>query len=138
MKTETRNNEICEAYRNGYTMHEIAEEYGITNARVSQILKENSVDIKRRSAYKNTYTNCGDYIEIGLTNCETLLVDKQDFERVSRYSWCIGCKNRVVANVNHKVVYLHRFILGEVDGVVDHINGNNRDNRRCNLRITTP
>lgn len=138
METKTRNANICEAYKRGETMCNIAKTYGITNARVSQILKENSIKIKRRSEYKNTYIDCGEFAKIRLSTGEIVLIDKQDIERVSQYSWCIGAGGRVVANVNNSLCYLHRFIIGSVGGVVDHINGNNRDNRRINLRITTP
>ncbi len=34
-------------------------------------------------------------------------------------------------------VYLHRFLLGEPDGYVDHINRNKLDNRRFNLRVVS-
>lgn len=135
MKQE-RNQNICKLYQTGDTMTEIGKKYNLTNERVSQILRENAIRIKRRSETKNKYKIVGDIVEIQTAKGETLLIDKQDIERVSKYSWCIGAKNRVVANINGKVNYLHRFILENPNGVVDHINGNNRDNRRCNLRIT--
>jgi hypothetical protein len=44
----------------------------------------------------------------------------------------------LVANINHKSIKLHRFILNAENGsVVDHINHNPLDNRKSNLRITT-
>lgn len=64
------------------------------------------------------------------------LISKCDYEKVSKYSWCESKTKRIVANVHGKVVYLWRYLLDNPDGVVDHINGNNKDNRRENLRIT--
>jgi hypothetical protein len=75
------------------------------------------------------------------------IVDEEDYERLSKYNWC--------ANVNHRTVYadradftdgkkatvkMHREILGLKRGdkrVVDHINHNGVDNRKCNLQIIT-
>ena len=137
-KNRKRDSEICKAYKNGVRIAELAKKYGLSDVRISQILKENEMQVYRKSVYKNTYYDCGDTVEILLGKGDTAIIDKEDAERVLQYSWCIGCKNRVVANVNNRVVYLHRFILGDVAGVIDHINGWNRDNRRCNLRVTTP
>jgi hypothetical protein len=42
----------------------------------------------------------------------------------------------LVANINGKVTKLHRFLLDPEPGaVIDHINGDPSDNRRCNLRL---
>lgn len=70
-----------------------------------------------------------------------VLVDEEDWEKISQYGWSIS-KNknyvRVESRINRKLVRLHRFILGltpEDKRVVDHINRNPLDNRKCNLRI---
>ena len=40
---------------------------------------------------------------------------------------------------NGKKQYLHRLIMGNPKGlVIDHINHNTLDNRKCNLRAVTP
>ena len=54
--------------------------------------------------------------------------------------WCVT-KNRkglyAQKRVNKNKIYLHRYILNNPEGVVDHINHNTLDNRKENLRITT-
>lgn len=69
-----------------------------------------------------------------------VLIDESDSWAV-KYNWYINMmghgKLRVMAYFNGKVVYLHRLLLDFPKGVVDHINGNPLDNRRCNLRATT-
>lgn len=70
---------------------------------------------------------------------EEILIDAEDFEKVKNHSWCISKTGYPVANMNGKVVKLHRYLLGlnNPDIIVDHINRNKLDNRKCNLRICT-
>lgn len=87
----------------------------------------------------------GSMKEIKLYNGQEVLVDDEDFDRVSVFSWTIskGYARRTVhvAMVNGKqvttTVSMHRFILNSPeDKWVDHINGNRLDNRKSNLRLT--
>lgn len=69
-----------------------------------------------------------------------VLIDIEDIDLVKERSWYIkdGSPNNYVAcKLNNKTVKLHRFILGVTNrkDIVDHINRNTLDNRRCNLRI---
>lgn len=72
------------------------------------------------------------------------LVDDEDYERLQKdfnnMKWCVS-KNRkglyVQKRVNKKILYLHKYIMNNTDGIIDHINHNTLDNRKCNLRITT-
>lgn len=77
---------------------------------------------------------------------QIVLVDEDCYQKVSRYSWWISKDGKspgyitVRGKVEGKTVFLHRFLLGLQTGdkkVVDHINRNTLDNRKCNLRITT-
>ena len=88
--------------------------------------------------------------EILLNRGFKAIVDDSDFDNLSLYHW------HVIINKTHRTQYasrswcknykyyhlsMHRHILGLVtnDGlIVDHINGNGLDNRRCNLRISSP
>lgn len=83
--------------------------------------------------------------EIALANGQIAIVDDDDFERASRYTWCIS-QGKAVAylpelyaihgNPGKAIVLLHRFVLGMERGRswrVQHINGNKLDNRKENL-----
>lgn len=75
---------------------------------------------------------------INLPQGKTVLIDDGDFDKVKNYHWCLSNGGYVVANINKKKVYMHRFLLDDPPGVVSHINKNELDNRRCNLRILSP
>jgi hypothetical protein len=81
---------------------------------------------------------------LSLNARQAALIDEVDLERVSALPWHAHRTgpNRVCAvnrTPGRPVLQMHRFILGAKAGeIVDHINGDPLDNRRCNLRIVTP
>ena len=89
---------------------------------------------------KNKFKIIGDVTEIYIHDYKTqnligtILIDTEDFERVKDYKW-------VYANYNYarngKLGLMHRFIMNaKKDELIDHINQNKLDNRKCNLRLT--
>lgn len=75
-------------------------------------------------------------------------VDDEDYDRLIKYPWKIENNgNTQYAFFFRKLrhgrkgirVYMHRFILGIAakGKVVDHIDGNGMNNRKCNLRAVT-
>lgn len=69
--------------------------------------------------------------------CFHVLIDREDFEKINRYSWSINTpkRGRLYVRSSHHVL-LHRFIMDAPAGKeVDHINGNLLDNRKKNLRV---
>ena len=77
-------------------------------------------------------------VRIPLTKGQFALVDVADLERVGAWRWSAtsNCGQwyavRVAAG---KRVYLHRYLLDNPDGIVDHINGDPLDCRSANLRV---
>ncbi len=81
---------------------------------------------------------------IPLTRGLHAIVDTDDYEWLSQYKWYAGRPTRagkIYARRNMSgrgIILMHRQIMHAPKGmVVDHINGNSLDNRRCNLRLCT-
>lgn len=78
--------------------------------------------------------------EILLTRGYFTTVDDEDFEAMNSLKWYASVKprGRVVAErriKDHRSISLHRLLMNpSPENVIDHINGNALDNRRCNLR----
>lgn len=75
-----------------------------------------------------------------------VLVDSEDLPKISQYkTWFIATRGNVAANHYERLgvghykrtnISLHRLIMDFPIGMdIDHINGNQLDNRRANLRI---
>lgn len=87
-------------------------------------------------------------IEIPLTQGVSAVIDREDCELVGKYKWHANRMGSnvfyAVANLSRKVsitggkILMHRLIMSARSGdIIDHINGDGADNRKCNLRVTT-
>lgn len=69
------------------------------------------------------------------------LVDDEDFEYLSQFSWCRGRGQKThyaVARVNGRVQQMHRLLLTPPRGItVDHADGDGLNNTRSNIRLAT-
>jgi hypothetical protein len=54
-------------------------------------------------------------IQIRTSKGQKILIDPDDFEKCSKYSWCISKTGYAVANIRGKVTKMHRYILGVKD-----------------------
>ena len=98
-----------------------------------------------REGKPNEYEVIGDtvYVKLNDKNGSTdkiMICDLDDWERLKVYSWhdahgyaSTGCRAK-----DQKHNKFHRMVVDAPDGlVVDHINRNTYDNRKCNLRVVS-
>jgi hypothetical protein len=92
---------------------------------------------------KNKAKQIDDTVEIQLTRGQVCLIDAVDWDVVRSYRWSFHrCRTKTYAKTSepltNRTIYMHRFLLGEPDGVeVDHVAGAGLDNRRSNLRLSS-
>ncbi len=73
-----------------------------------------------------------------LTRGEFALIDDADFMELSRYPWYCTEQRYASTGKYPNNILMHRLVMNCPEGyVVDHINGNTLDNRKCNLQIIT-
>ena len=78
--------------------------------------------------------------EIELNTGEITLVDDEDFERLTKYSWWAHLRRKGTSNARAKIkgkdTLMHRFIMNAQKGqIIDHIDRNPLNNQKSNLRF---
>lgn len=102
--------------------------------------KERSRESAKNRKTFNKYDLSGEY-GIGWTEVgDKFLFDLEDYELIKDYKWNMNKlrTNCIQANVNHTIIKMHRLVLGLKRGeIADHINRDESDNRKKNLRRCT-
>jgi hypothetical protein len=99
--------------------------------------------------YNSVSLNGKEYI-VGYLDCKgvehNFIIDKEDLDLVSKYSWHVTSNNYISTTINHedkrKALYMHNLIMnrdafngkGQTESI-DHINRVGFDNRKENLRL---
>jgi len=157
----SRNAQIVAAVKSGLTQTQVAKQFGIDRSCVSRFVGEAGARLppaerarRQHPAVSNDWPGVEPLAAILATGGAALvpnakgvpvLVDQDDFARVTSRSWsvykseglfmCVNLLKREGRAIRTK---LHRFVLNAPAGVVvDHIDGNRQDNRKANLRFCT-
>lgn len=86
------------------------------------------------------YKLVDDYVVGIFEDGQEMMFDAEHLESISSHRWHIDQLGYPATSVQKKVTRLHRFLFGDEvpkGMVIDHINRNKLDNRRCNIRICT-
>jgi hypothetical protein len=87
---------------------------------------------------RNKIKILNDYALIITQKGEEIIVDIEDIEKLSEYTWNVNVDHGYVnSRTKGKTVYIQRVILNTNSQAIDHINHNKLDNRKCNLRPCT-
>ena len=88
------------------------------------------------------YFICGDYAKVYLAKGAAFLIDTNMLEEILQFNWSeydnYIYRVKMIDGRKNIKIRLHRQVMrAEPNQLVDHINGNSFDNRRCNLRFCT-
>lgn len=95
-----------------------------------------------RAKSKNVFKVISENITHVIYKDKIFIVDTQELENLSQFYWFVcqtPLKHKYIRAYNGKTaILMHRYLMSAKRGqLVDHINGNTFDNRKCNLRLCT-
>lgn len=95
-----------------------------------------SREVSRRQRKKNEYEIVDGYIKVKLSDTEYMICDIDDWEILKKHHWYVNALGYAAGGTSKKGVFLfHKKVTNTTSEIVDHINMNKLDNRKCNLRI---
>lgn len=104
--------------------------YGRISDRINK--GEHSIRIEGEIAYVDIY----DKTDMKIAEC---IIDTEDIEIIKMSTWSLSNGRHTQYCKSNELGPLHRLIMQVSDSniIIDHINHNGLDNRKCNLRICT-
>ena len=104
--------------------------------RTNQDLNDYKIDYRHKTVTFNMYNQKNLFTA-------SFIADLEDIEKLKYHKWRLGTNNYALTGLPSKGTSRNasHVVLGidsrKTDLVVDHINGNTLDNRKCNLRVIT-
>ena len=131
---------LCRAEKRGSESYWICKcDCGRTKVVVSSSLRNGtSKSCGCKDGKNNEYFITGNTVRVKLTNSEDfMLCDKEDWEQLKNVKWYKDILGYAACSAKPR--RFHNFIINNnsKDKVVDHINRNRLDNRKCNLRLVS-
>lgn len=139
---------VAEAFIEGYTKNTGVEHIngdiqnnGVENLKLikrtwNKTKGHNKGGVKRKYNEYRIVHNLA-YVRLACSDKE-MICDIEDWERLKSFYWAIR-SGYAHGHIGKKVLLFHREVMKCPDGyVIDHINRNKLDNRKENLRVTTP
>lgn len=104
--------------------------------------------LKRTMFDKNEFIDCGEYYEICLYSSNKAgeepkekaraLIDKDDYEKIKDYKWCLNGDGYAITRINKKILFLHHLIKPRHEFLLtEHHDTNPLNNKKDNLRYAT-
>jgi len=130
---------ICNCGNNNYRIARASDiKTGKTKSCGCLHIEQNIITSQQNKKY-NKYELTGEYGIGYCYNDNTIFYfDIEDYDKIKDYSWAHNNRGYVSATLfKNKRVLMHRLILNNKFEIIDHINKNRTDNRKCNLRGCT-
>jgi hypothetical protein len=95
-----------------------------------------SCGCRKRSIKGNKIIKYKNIAIIHMIGGHKCIIDAEDVDLIKDYTWYMA--HGYVFTTSRKNILIHRLIMDAKPGcIIDHINQNKLDNRKCNLRIAT-